>query len=117
MPFEQHFINTSHIYHDGKVHGVNMGPIWGQQEPGGPYVGPLNFAIWLSMHNVLTNLSSVNPTFLKRFNKGIPLTPVLECDLVMVDSLVQQHISSIYEKKNLDTCFWCPKPMYNMYKI
>ena len=25
-----------------------MGPIWGQQDPGGPYVGPMNFAIWAS---------------------------------------------------------------------
>ena len=31
---------------DGKVHGANMGPIWGQQDPGGPHVGPMNFAIW-----------------------------------------------------------------------
>ena len=31
---------------DSKVHGANMGPIWGQQEPGGPHVGPMNFAIW-----------------------------------------------------------------------
>ena len=31
---------------DSKVHGVNMGPIWGQQDPGGPHVGPMNIAIW-----------------------------------------------------------------------
>ena len=29
-----------------KVHGANMGPIWGRQEPGGLHVGPMNFAIW-----------------------------------------------------------------------
>ena len=29
-----------------KVHGANMGPIWGRQEPGGPHVGSMNFAIW-----------------------------------------------------------------------
>ena len=23
-----------------------MGPIWGLQDPGGPHVGPMNFAIW-----------------------------------------------------------------------
>ena len=23
-----------------------MGPIWGRQDPGGPHVGPVNFAIW-----------------------------------------------------------------------
>ena len=32
---------------DSKVHGANMGPIWGRQEPGGPHVGPMNFAIWV----------------------------------------------------------------------
>ena len=31
---------------DSKVHGANMGPIWGQQGPGWPHVGPMNFAIW-----------------------------------------------------------------------
>ena len=23
-----------------------MGSIWGQQDPGGPHVGPMNFVIW-----------------------------------------------------------------------
>ena len=31
---------------DSNVHGANMGPIWGRQEPGGPHVGPMNFPIW-----------------------------------------------------------------------
>ena len=31
---------------DSKVHGANMGPIWGRQDPGGPHVGPMNFAVW-----------------------------------------------------------------------
>ena len=31
---------------DSKVHGANMGPIWDRQDPGGPHVGPMNFAIW-----------------------------------------------------------------------
>ena len=31
---------------DSKVHGTNMGPIWGRQGSGGPHVGPMNFAIW-----------------------------------------------------------------------
>ena len=30
---------------DSKVHGANIGPIWGRQDQGGPYVGPMNFAI------------------------------------------------------------------------
>ena len=31
---------------DNKVHGANMGPIWGRQDPGGPHVGPMDLAIW-----------------------------------------------------------------------
>ena len=31
---------------DSKVYGAHMGPIWGRQDPGGPYVGPMNLAIW-----------------------------------------------------------------------
>ena len=30
---------------DSKVHGANMGPIWGRQDPCGPHVGPMNFVI------------------------------------------------------------------------
>ena len=35
---------------DDKVHGANMGPIWGRQDPGGPHVDPMNFAIWGGIH-------------------------------------------------------------------
>ena len=31
---------------DSKVHGTNMGPTWGRQDPGGPHVGPMNCALW-----------------------------------------------------------------------
>ena len=31
---------------DSKVHGANVGPIWGRQDPDGSHVGPMNFAIW-----------------------------------------------------------------------
>ena len=30
---------------DSKIHGANMGPIWGQQVPGGPHAGPMNYII------------------------------------------------------------------------
>ena len=30
---------------ESKVHGANTGPIRGRQDPGGPHVGPMNFAI------------------------------------------------------------------------
>ena len=30
---------------DCKVHGENMGSIWGREDPDGPHVGPMNFVI------------------------------------------------------------------------
>ena len=32
---------------DSKVHGANMGPTWGWQDPGGPHGGPMIVAIWV----------------------------------------------------------------------
>ena len=29
---------------DNTVHGANMDPIWGRQDPGEPRVGPMKFA-------------------------------------------------------------------------
>ena len=31
---------------DSKIHGTNLGPIWGRQDPGGPHIGAMNLAIW-----------------------------------------------------------------------
>ena len=31
---------------DSKIHGANMGPTWGRQDPGWPHVGHVNLAIW-----------------------------------------------------------------------
>ena len=38
---------------DRKVHGANMGPNWGRQDPGGPHVGPVNLAIWDYYHKAV----------------------------------------------------------------
>ena len=47
---------------DSKVHGDNMGPIWGRQDPGGPHAGPINFAIWECKHDC------INKTLIDRRN-------------------------------------------------
>ena len=31
---------------ESNVHGANMGPIRGRQDPSGSHIGPMNFAIW-----------------------------------------------------------------------
>ena len=48
----QHISNN---YPDTKVHGANMGLIWGRQDPGELHIGPMNFAIWVE----LTSLSTI----------------------------------------------------------
>ena len=30
---------------DSKIHGADMGPTWGRQDPGGSHVGPMNLGI------------------------------------------------------------------------
>ena len=34
---------------DSKVHGANMGPTWGRQDPGGSHVGHMKIAIWTAI--------------------------------------------------------------------
>ena len=38
---------------DSKVYGANMGPTWGRQDPGGPHVGHMDFAIWDTRYHPL----------------------------------------------------------------
>ena len=38
---------------DSKVHGTNMGHIWGRQDQGEPHVAPMNFAIWDGMYRMI----------------------------------------------------------------
>ena len=50
FPFDDVIMNALRLdnaYPDSKVHGANMGPIWGRQDPGGPHVGPMNLPIWV----------------------------------------------------------------------
>ena len=42
----RHFTDISQKTPDSKVHGANMGHIWGRQDPGGPHVGPMIFVVW-----------------------------------------------------------------------
>ena len=43
-----------HSVPDNKIHGANMGPIWGRQDRGGPHVGPVNLAIWGALKKTST---------------------------------------------------------------
>ena len=41
------YVSECRLFPDNKVHGANMGPIWGRQDPGRPHVVPMNFVIWV----------------------------------------------------------------------
>ena len=51
-------LRVSNTYPDSKVHRANRGPIWGRQDPGGPYVGAMNFAIWVQHSNCYKNYAN-----------------------------------------------------------
>ena len=39
--------NDDAMYHEADhLHGANMGPIWGRQDPDGPHAGPMNYLKW-----------------------------------------------------------------------
>ena len=44
---EIRLLRSDAIFPNGKVHEANRGPIWGRQDPGGPLVGSMNYAIWV----------------------------------------------------------------------
>ena len=52
---------------DSKVYGANMGPIWGRQDPGGPHVGPMNFATW----DHIETLSALLAIFVKDIRRRL----------------------------------------------
>ena len=58
---------------DSKVRGANVGPIWGRQDPGGPHVGHMDFAMWelqlllyLNPENEYYCTSWSNPHFIRK---------------------------------------------------
>ena len=75
-------MNGTEYIPESKVHEANMGPIWGRQDPGGPNVGPMNFAIWDVTHShyadVIMNAMASNrrglDCLLNRLFRGRPVT-------------------------------------------
>ena len=45
---------------DTKIHGNNMGPTWALSAPDGPYVGPMNLAIRVTLLNTVTDMARCN---------------------------------------------------------
>ena len=66
---------------NSKVHGANMGPIWGRQDAGGPRVGPMNFATWELWCRTLKHTEKFkqmsNKSFFNKYCKYTCLSPRL----------------------------------------
>ena len=69
-----------HRYPERKVHGANMGPIWGRQDPGGPHVGHVNIAIYAPVccPKVRIRLDSKLPMCKKLCKRDMPCPFVAE---------------------------------------
>ena len=65
--------NSCHYLPDSKVHGANMGPIWGWHDPGGPHVVPMNFAICVMPKSQLISVNKIVPTFFYEYSGDINL--------------------------------------------
>ena len=48
---------------NSKVYGANMGPTWGRQDPGGPHVGPMNFASLAPTRQQIILSTNDNPVY------------------------------------------------------
>ena len=55
-----HTEGAADAYPDRKIHGANVGPTWGSQDPGGPHVGHMNLAIWVYMEEDWVIIESSN---------------------------------------------------------
>ena len=65
---------------DSKVHGANMGPTWGRQDPGGPHVGPINFASWVTARgdwSITHSTENRNSIHLGQYHYAKPSTFVM----------------------------------------
>ena len=45
-----------HTHPDSKIYVASKGPTWGQQDTGGPHVGPMNIAIWANIYRGVAKL-------------------------------------------------------------
>ena len=69
---------SSAIISDNRVHGANMGPIWGRHGPGGPHVGPMNLAIWVDDY-----LGRTRPYLPLFHDEGFQLLAPSQCVMII----------------------------------
>ena len=97
----------THHYPDSKVHGANMGPIWGRQDPGGPHVGPMDFAIGVYMYTIqIHSFGHFVANFDRWHAKG-------KCDIVLhiwiwyfqYFDVLSPNLTRVLQMTKTSTCF------------
>ena len=76
------------LYPDSKVHGDNMGPIWGRQVPGGSHVGP-----WTLLSGYVSECVPVlsAPNLLEVINVPVLYTMLPAPNLLSVNHAMTDH--------------------------
>ena len=107
-------VNPIFGYPDSKVHGANMGPIWGRQDPDGSHVGPMNFVIWVqtpvmfeSTHHYFYQEPIKCPISLRPWNAEASfLFDFMEKNIVFPEVWLRVCAKHrLFE--SLIVCFWC----------
>ena len=103
---------------DNKVHGANMEPTWGRQDPGGPLVGHVNLAICGNVHNfsaiILSSISLiVKGKIQATYHIFLNWLHLVMSTLLVLRILKTTVLSMLFCK--LFIVFWDPLPK-NVYK-
>ena len=94
-------------YPDSKVHGTNVGPIWGRQDPGGLHVGPMNLAIWV---DYLTLLDLLWKTYLPKKDVSVGMSSIPIGRKIMLFRVIKDKW---YPVSNISCFLECPPPSIN----
>ena len=90
---------------DSKVHGANMGPIWGRQDPDGPHVGPMKNAIWeLVTHLVPSDYLNqwwLVVNYLSRYYLN-------QCRLINSQTWLKNIHEKLYDSQLFSSVHWFP---------
>ena len=94
-----------HPYPDSKVHGANMGPIWGQQDPGGPHVGPMNFTIWVWAEACIDVECEISTAIFNRFTYFIDILiyGTFICKDILHNRIIFTYVNSTCTMPHLHT--------------
>ena len=118
-------LKFNHRNPDTKVGVANMGPIWVLSAPGGPHVGPMNFAIrehdgvalWTRISDFVNNVTGT-PRRLHLISILVVQRIITSDDSMQVSTSVRAWTLTCYSQ-NIIECFklrWFGEPIYECFR-